>query len=83
MHTERSGFSVAALARELRTSKSTIAAEIRSGRLRAARIGKRRYLILAKDVEAWAFPSPPRELGRQPTLPSLPSIGGSDGTQGP
>jgi excisionase family DNA binding protein len=52
-HTRRSGFSARALARELGISKATISTEIRAGRLRAARVGKRRLLILAADVDSW------------------------------
>ena len=46
---EKSAFSVRAIARLYGVSRGTISDAIRSGELRAARLGKRRYLITKDD----------------------------------
>jgi hypothetical protein len=72
-------FSVRAASRHYGISTVVLAREIRLGRLRAARLAPKRYLILRQDLEAWLdslaiIPSVGREGGGLENLSRSPAV---------
>ena len=51
---ERSALTIPQLCASFGISRTSAYAEIKGGRLRAVRIGKRRTVILKADADAWA-----------------------------